>query len=171
MNRLAYAVSFLAMLTFAIFAAGCSGPATSDKGGDSHADEQAHADHDHGEEHAGPHGGQVIDIGRSHAYHAEIVEDEADSMVTVYLLDKDLKEMPITETTLTMNLLVDGEARTYELIAMSDGDSSEFKAKDAGLFEALHKQNATGKLLVTIDGKPYTGEVTPHDHAEHGHAQ
>ena len=133
-------------------------------------------DHDHGGEHQGPHGGHVIELGRNHEYHAELVENEKAGSVTVYMLDKDLKALEIDQPAIAMNLTVDGQAKMFELAATdaTSGKASRFEAADRALFEALHEHEATGKLRVTIDGVPYSGEVEHHHHDgdhddDHGH--
>lgn len=144
---------------------------------DGHDHDDDHAGHDHEGEHEGPHGGHVVELGRNHEYHAELVEDESAGSVTVYILGKDLKELPIAQSSIAMNLVVDGQARSFELAASSaqDGKASCFVASGKELFEALHEHEASGKLRVTIDGTPYTGAVEHHhhhgdeDHDDHDH--
>jgi hypothetical protein len=100
------------------------------------------------------------------------VEDEGASTVTVYMLDKDMKELTIDQATITMNLMVDGKSQSYELAAAgaTGGKASQFNAADKSLFEALHEHEASGKRRVSIDGTPYSGEVEHHHHDEHdGH--
>ncbi|MCA9124157.1 MAG: hypothetical protein H6822_02225 [Planctomycetaceae bacterium] len=133
-----------------------------DHGAEGHDDD--HAGHDHGNEHKGPHGGHVIELGRSHEYHAELVDDEAAGSLTVYILGKDLKELAIDANPLVMNLVVDGQAKTFQLAAATEGQASRFNSQDKALFEALHVHEASGKLRVTINGAPYTGDVEHHDH-------
>lgn len=138
-----------------------------------HDDDHDHADdnHEHAEEHEGPHGGHVIELGRDHQFHAELVEDEGNQTVTVYILGEDMKELPIDAATMAMNLVVDGEAKSFELAAVGpvEGKSSQYAGGQTELFEALHEHEASGKLNVTIDGAPYSGVVEHHDHDEdHG---
>ncbi len=135
-----------------------------DHDGDGHSDD---AGHNHENEHEGPHHGYVIELGRSHEYHAEIVDDETANVVTVFILDKDLKELQIDATSITMNLMVDGEAKAFELAAATSGQASRFESKGKALFEALHTHEATGKLRVAINGTHYTAKVEHHDHEKH----
>lgn len=176
----AFGVGLMAML---VLACGCSNQASRDREparfsgpppaiGDGHD----HEDDDHGNKHLGPHHGHVIELGRSHEYHAEIVENEETGTVTVYILDAELNELAIEQASIVMNLTVDSTAETFELSAVggSNGKASRFVAGDRALFEALHEYEATGKLRVTIGGIPYTGNVEHHDHQggqddDHGH--
>ena len=90
-----------------------------------------HAGHDHGEHgEAGPHGGHLIEIGRNHAYHAELVESHDTEQVSVYILDSHLEELAIDEAPLSLTITVDGEAKTFELTAAnaSNGKASRFDA-------------------------------------------
>lgn len=167
----------LLMATAALFAlaTGCSQSASDTTevaevsgpppaGGHNHADEDG--DHENGTEHEGPHGGHVIELGRNHEYHAELVENEQTASVTVYISDKDFNEMPIDEPSIVMNLIVDGNPKTFALTAAgaNGGKASRFDSADRGLFEALHEHEASGKLRVTINGNPYVGVVEHHDH-------
>ncbi|WP_164101475.1 hypothetical protein [Candidatus Laterigemmans baculatus] len=123
--------------------------------------DDAHAHHDEG-----PHGGHLIELGRSHAFHAEIVEGDDARQVTVYILGSELELVPIEQPTITLSLVVDGKAQAFELQANDpvEGRSSSFVANDANLYETLHAPGVTGKLLVAIDGKSYSGAVGAHDH-------
>lgn len=185
MRTIFYGTCIVAALALAAVSGGCGSQQSSDDtpvdvsgpppAADGHG--QDHDGHDHGEEHEGPHGGHVIELGRNHQYHAELVEDEQAGTVTVYMLDKDLKELVIDQPAIVMNLTVDGQAKTFELVAAdaSAGKASRFEAADRALFEALHEHEATGKLRVTIDGTPYSGEVEHYHHHgdhddDHGHA-
>lgn len=146
-----------------------SGPPPATGGNDDHSG------HDHAAEHEGPHGGHVIEMGRNHEYHAELVENELASSVTVYVLDTDMKELAIDQPSIVMNLVVDGQGKSFELTAngSTNGIASRFDATDKTLFEALHVHEATGKLRITINGTPFSGEVEHHDHHDdhddHGH--
>jgi hypothetical protein len=125
-----------------------------------------HAGHDHANEHKGPHDGHVIELGRSHEFHAELVDDEKAETLTVYILGKDLKELPIEAASITMNLMVDGQPKTFELAGATADKSSQFNAADKSLFEALHVHEATGKVRITIGGTPYSGDVEHHHHGD-----
>lgn len=163
----------VAALVWLTAVSGCgSQPSKEDASGTPAANGHEHGDHGHeyAEEHEGPHGGHVIELGHNHEYHAELVDNEKDGTVTVYLLDKDLKELAIDQSTIAMNLTVDGKPKTFELKAAdaTDGKATRFDTADRALFEALHEHDAAGKLRVTIDGTPVTGSVEHHHH-EHGH--
>lgn len=159
------------MLTAMALIIGC-GPNNQNDHADDHHE---HTDGEHDEEHEGPHGGHVIELGRDHQFHAELVENEDSKSVTVYMLGEDMKALPISASTMSMNLMVDGEAKTFELTAVEpvDGKASQFNGVDESLFEALHEHEASGKLNVTIDDTPYSGAVEHHDHHDDhadGHA-
>lgn len=167
----------LSLLTVATFISGCADPRSSDEAPlNISGPPPAMVDgHDHAGEHQGPHDGHVIELGRNHEYHAEMVENDDAGTMTVYILDKDLKELAIDQASITMNLLVDGQAKSFELTAdgANAGMASRFDATDEGLFEALHVHEATGKLRVTINDTPYSGDVEHHHHGDdeddHGH--
>jgi hypothetical protein len=125
--------------------------------------------HDHPSE--GPHGGHLIELG-AEEYHAELVHDDATKTVTVYLLDsKAAQPVGIAETELTLNLVVDGKPQQAKLAAApqpgdTEGHASRFSVVDEKVLEALDAPKTTGRLNVTISGKPYVGEIA---HEEHDH--
>jgi hypothetical protein len=173
MRTIFHGACLFTALTFLVVSVGCeSKPSDGNSSTGEHAhDEAGHEEHGHDEEHEGPHGGHVIELGRNHEYHAEIVEEEKSEKVSVYMLDKDLKELVIDQPSITMNLKVDGEGQSFVLSAVgaTDGKASQFDAPDHLLFEALHEHEATGKLSVTINGSPVSGEVEHHHHGEEDH--
>lgn len=137
--------------------------------GHAHSQVDAHVDHGHhdrAEHRDGPHGGQVIELGRNHEYHGELVEHEQSGTVIVFVLDADLNEMAIDQPSVVMDLSVAGRPTSFELTAVDqfDGRASRFEASSRDLFEALHQNEATGKLRVVIDGTPYLGDVEHHHH-------
>lgn len=126
--------------------------------------------HGHDDVHQGPHGGRVIELGRSHEFHAEIVEDDDARIVTVHILGREMQPWPIEQSEVVLSLRVDGTPRSFTFPAKdsAEGKASRFEAPDRESFAALHEPGATGKLLVTINGKSYSGVVEPHDH-NHDH--
>lgn len=167
----------MAVLSLAFFVGCGSGSSTStpdtDAAGEDH-DAHEHDEHEHGE--TGPHGGHLIELGRSHEYHAELVEDDSKQTVSVYILDKDMKELAIGEAAISLTLTVGDKTQTYEMAAAGEGETrSEFASADKSLFESFeHHGEISGKLRVTINGTPYVGAIDHHehdhdDHDEHAH--
>ena len=168
--------AWLAVLAIAglTWVAGCdSGSTGPNKTSDSKSAASGGDSRHHGEEdRAAPHGGHIIELGRNHQYHAELVEDEKARTVTIYILDKEMKELPIDQPSIAVNLVVDGKAQSFTLAAAGaqDGKASRFVSSGEALFEALHEHDASGKLRVTINGSPYSGEIAhDHDHEGKGH--
>ena len=127
-------------------------------------------EHGH-DEHQGPHGGHVIELGRNHEFHAEIVENEEARAVSAYILGKDLQELAIEQSTINLSLIVEGKPQSFALQAAgpTGGKASRFDATDSEAFAALHEHEASGKLLVSIEGKSYSGAIEHHDHGGHDH--
>lgn len=157
--------------------AGCGGDKggeyrTFDKSKDTAPDaEHGHA-HDHGHGH-GPHEGDLIELG-DEEFHAEVVFDEENNKVILYLLGADAKTaVPIEAKELSLEMPGKEGPVTHALAAApQDGDgegkSSRFEIKSEELIEAFHQDPKTvGKFKVTLGGKEFTGEIK-HDH-EHGH--
>ena len=170
MKMLAKKIAILpvALLAVLIVAVGCE-KKTADTGSNGTSKtsetEDTHDDHDHA--HKAPHDGHLIDLGRNHEYHAELVDDHDNEMVIVYLLDKDVKTMAIEQPNVSLILTANEKTETYELAAKTTGSSSEFTSNDKALLEMLDSAEVDGKLRVTIDGKPFTGSFHHHGHEEH----
>ena len=157
----------------AAFLNGCSKPAQEksaqkqEKAGD-----EDHSGHDHPSE--GPHHGQLIELGREE-YHAELVHDDEKHLITVYLLDAQAKQaVPIEQSELVINLTAQGKPHQYKLAAAplegeASGQSSRFQASDEALAEALDSEGAKGRFNLTINGRPYVGNIEHHDHDDHEH--
>lgn len=126
-----------------------------------------------GDEHLGPRGGQVIELGRNHKYHAELVEAHDPPILRVFVLDGDLNDLPIDATTLVLNLTTGGKTTSFEMASAQPGrESAEFLSTDAALFSALHAEGCVAKLRVSIQNATYVGTL---DHAHecdcgHDHA-
>ncbi len=131
----------------------------------------AHAEHAHPTE--GPHHGDLVELGNEE-FHAEVVHAEG-GMVSVYILDSGAKAaVPIDATELTINITHDGHAEQFKLPAdrdASDPDSksSRFSLKDEELASDLDSHDATARLVVTINGKSYSGKIAHIHDAEHSH--
>lgn len=144
-----------------VFLAGCdSRPAAAPKNGE--VKKHDHAGHVHG-----PHEGELIELG-DEEYHAELLHDDATHAVTIYLLDAAAKEgVPVEETEITINAVVDGKPTQFKLPAAPiegepAGQSSRFIVADEKLHEAIESEEAQPRLTVTIAGKPYTGKIDHH---------
>ncbi|MCA9112573.1 MAG: hypothetical protein KDA52_21650 [Planctomycetaceae bacterium] len=135
----------------------------------------SHAGHDH-DEHAhpshGPHDGDLVELG-DEEYHAEVVHDDAAGSVTVYILNGEATEqVPIAATEVTINAKHDGSPEQFQLLASPDvndpeGKCSRFISNDPDLAARLDDPEADPRLVLSIDGKSYRGEVA-HDH-DHAH--
>lgn len=185
----AFAVAALVAL------AGCGGPGPSaektpsaESGhyeGDGHdhgAEEAGHVEgevEDHAAEAAaehpmeGPNGGHLIELGHEE-YHAELLHDDDTNTVTVNLLDAAGKQpVAIPEQEIVLQLFQGGQFASYSLKAAHDaadvaGAASRFQLVDAGLSDALeHEEGLRGRLQVTIDGKPFVGQLEHTSHADH----
>ncbi len=149
-----------------------------------HHAEHDHSGHDHGAHAAkpaahnhgdkGPHGGHLIELGHSHAYHAELIENDATESVTVYILDTHMAELPIEQETILLNVTADGQSNAYQLTAVDGSNTighSIFESADKQLFHTLEQHpKLTGKLRVTIKGVPYIGHIARNIRA-HGHSR
>ena len=132
-------------------------------------DPHKHGAADHPEE--GPHKGHLIELGKEE-YHAEVTHDEATKTVTIYLLDGAAKKaVPIPAKEIVLNLVVNGKPTQAKLAATPlegepAGQSSRFSIVDEAVLEALEAPKTTGKLNVTIAGKPFVGNVEHHEHED-----
>ena len=168
-------ISFVVALSAGVCLAGCEKiptqkrppAATNDHGHDHDGDDHGH-DH-HAAQHAagGPHGGHIIELSHDHSHHAELTDDHSTDTVTVYMLDKDLKQTKTEQTSVTLVLTADGKTESFEL----NGDGSMFSASSPLMLELLEADGAKGKLRVNIDGKAMSGSFShdEHGHDDHGH--
>ncbi|QDU07601.1 hypothetical protein [Gimesia aquarii] len=130
---------------------------------------------DHGHDHPseGPHHGSLIELGKE-AYHAELVHDEKNGSVIIYILDGTAKKsVPIKAERLLINTKHDGKGQQFTLAASPEstdpeGQSSRFSTQEKELEKLLHEEDATARLVLEIDGKSYNGEIHAHDH-DHDH--
>ena len=127
------------------------------------------ADDDHAHE-KGPHGGSLVELG-DEEYHAEIVHDDKEETVTIYLLGKDAKTAVGTDAKdVAINAKVKGKAVQMKVKASAQkgdkaGLSSRFMMKSKELMELLDDPNASPSLRVAINGKTFVGKIE-HDHDE-----
>ena len=131
------------------------------------AAESGHEEHEHPS--AGPHGGELIELGNEE-YHAEIVhENEA----VVYLLDGAAKSaVAIDAPEMVLNLSHDGKAEQFKLSPSRDaqdpqGKASRFTANDPELVADLKEGHAEVQLVVTINGTQFRGKLE-HEHEGEG---
>ena len=117
----------------------------------------------------------MIELGNEE-YHGELVHDEKEGKVTIYLLDSAAKEAtPIDDSEIMVNVSRSGEGRQYALSAEPlegepAGQSSRFASVDEELAADLDHEEAQAHLVVKIAGKQFRGEISHHhDHAGHNH--
>lgn len=141
-------------------------PVASGGGGHDHA-------HDHSHPETGPNGGHLVELG-DEEYHIEWTHDDESGLVTLYVVDGEVKELvPIPSESITITAKVE-ELINYELLAVEpSGDapaSAKFELKSPELLVSLKLagQGTDVSVAVTIDGKVYTG-VFEHDDHGHGH--
>ncbi|MEZ6056371.1 MAG: hypothetical protein R3C01_06665 [Planctomycetaceae bacterium] len=122
----------------------------------------------------GPHKGDLIELGNEE-FHAEIVHGDGGE-VSVYILDGHAEvAVPIEATEVTINLTHDGNAEQFKLMAVPEsndpqGLSSRFSLKDEELANDLDHEGTAAKLVVSIQGKQYTGKIDHHHDGEaHAH--
>jgi hypothetical protein len=112
----------------------------------------------------GPHKGALIELGEEE-YHAELVNDEKTHTATIYLLDGAVKEnVPIPAKDISISLKHDGKTETFKLKAVPQktdpaGLSSMFSLKDRELVHDLRRKSSDPRLMLKIDGKPYSAKI------------
>ena len=126
-------------------------------------------------DHSARHGGHLIEIGRNHEYHAELVDDQKSQTVTIYMLDSHMESLTLNEPSIDLVLTENDVTESFVLTAIQTGGSSEFVSSDEAMLELFKDKTVKGKLRVNIEGKPFSGSFDhhPHDddesHAEHDH--
>jgi hypothetical protein len=175
LRRLSLPLAGLAAFTMAGCADQDAGSASTSGGStvmtESPPETSAHAEHDHPSE--GPHHGDLVELGNEE-YHGEVVHGEGGS-VSVYILDSSAKlAVPIDAAELTINITHEGNAEQFKLPADRDatdpeGKSSRFTLKDEELSSDLDSHDAAARLVVTIDGKSFSGKIVHSHEGEHAH--
>jgi len=142
------------------------------------AHSDAHTDHDDHHAHAhpstGPHDGHLIELGKEE-YHAELIHDDASKSVTIYLLDGKVQQTISTDAPeLMLNLVINEKPLQFKLTPSpgdldAEGKASRFASCDEQLLAALESENTSGRLNITINGKPYSGDVEHHGHEADAH--
>lgn len=165
-------LAMIAMAAFSFASVGCDDGTSS--GDDPKAGQQGqddHAGHDHSaHDHSAPHGGHLIELGRDHEYHAELVDDHETDTATIYMLDADMKPMEHDAESVTLVLTAGDNTGTFKLSANASGGPGEYTSQEPGLFKLLDVEGAAGKLRTDIGGKPFTGSFEHHAHGDHDHA-
>ena len=169
---------FLGLVATSLFAIGCDQPTTGKTGtADTHNENDPHAGHNHGDDgheghdhsahdHSPKHGGHLIEIGRNHEYHAELVDDHKTESVTIYMMDSHMEPLTLNASSISLVLTAGDKTETFELLGTQPGGSASFSSNDAKMMEMMEGEDIKGKLRVTIEGKPYSGAF---DHHGHGH--
>ena len=117
----------------------------------------------------GPHGGELVELGKE-AFHIEMMHGTG--AVAMYVLDGSATQpVAIEAEKLTVSLKHDGKVKSFELPADPQGEdaagkSSRFASTNAEMDQWLEAE-AEGAVIVQIEGKSYTGKIS-HDH-EHDH--
>jgi hypothetical protein len=144
--------------------------------GQNPAGESVAADHEHAHEEVGPHNGHIIELGAD-GYHAELIHEDAEHRVGVYILDGSAKAAaPIDAKSIAIHVSIGDQPSEYELPAVAQAGDQEGKASYFELVsEPLCKvvcgeeEDARARLKIMLDGKPYHGIIeTEHEH-DHGH--
>ncbi|MBN8624847.1 MAG: hypothetical protein J0M17_05085 [Planctomycetes bacterium] len=162
----------VAALTLIGCFAGCSDDGN--KKPDTHSAAEKHNDAEGAHPEEGPHKGHLIELGKEE-YHAELLHDDAAHKVTIYLLDgKAAKAVTIADNEIGVNLVVAGKPQHFKLPAVPQpedaaGQSSRFELTSQEFCDALDDEKTTGRLNLTIAGKPYAGEITHAGHDDHDH--
>lgn len=171
----------LGLIAVSIFAIGCDQSQTTDSGSVNTQKEDPHAGHNHGDDghdghdhaahdHSPKHGGHLIEIGRNHEYHAELVDDHKTESITVYMMDSHMEPLTLNEASISLVLTAGDKTETFELLASQPGGSAEFSSNDAKMMEMIEGEAVKGKLRVNIDGKPFSGAFDHHGHGHEGEA-
>ena len=174
MKNFSCSLALIAMISFCI---GCTDP---DNHGvsngavttsNSHSDDKD--DHsDHNDDHIAPHGGHLFELGKNHEFHAELVDNHQSKTVTVYILDRQMKELKIDSATVTLLLTHDETTESFELSGSETEKtpSSKFTSSESKLLEIIEGEDIEGKLRITIDGKQVSGSFEHHsDEHSNGH--
>ena len=167
----------LGLVAVSLFAIGCD-QTTTDKTGttDTQTEDDPHAGHNHDDDvhdesahdHSPKHGGHLIEIGRNHEYHAEMVDDHKTESITIYMMDSHMETLTLNESSISLVLTAADKTETFELLGTQPGGSASFSSNDANMMAMIEGEEVKGKIRVNIDGKPFSGAFDHHGHGEDG---
>lgn len=120
----------------------------------------------------GPHGGELVELGKE-AFHAELVHGDAG--ISMYVLDGSATEtVAIASEKLVVSLKHDDQVASFDLAADPEandtpGQTAKFTSTDPKFHQWLDA-GAEGAVVIQIEGKSYTGKIAhDHDHTGHNH--
>jgi len=172
--------SALALIAaFAVIVTGCTSGESEFTEISNEESEVGHEDHSgHGHGAHGPNGGDIVEVGNEE-FHAEVVVDEAEQRIDVFILGSDAKTAkPIAASEISINFKHGDEVEEFKLAASAldgeaDGQASKFTITDEELFEELHEHPEGATLKFSDGDQALTGTVIhSHDHGHgggHGH--
>ncbi len=134
---------------------------------------EAHVHEEHEHHHAAPHGGHLIELG-DHLYNAEVVFEEADQRLVVYVLDAHA-ENAVAIPQEQIEFAVEGGETITLTAEPQDGDAEGQASQFAGTGEMVAAikdiEQLHGSVSLEINGENYSGALEhDHDHEEHeGH--
>jgi len=146
MNHIKRWIGYGALLALVLLAAGCpsgSNPPGTGKGKDKH-------------EEKAPHDG-ILFAEPNHTYHAELVLNKKESEVTVYLLDKRVKNPVVIEAKTITLTVKNGKAEPIDLKATPQDTDKEGASRFVGKHEKFAADLDYDKVEITVEikGKPY----------------
>ena len=158
---------------FAVIVTGCTSGDSEFKEVSNDESEVGHDDHSsHGHGAHGPNGGDIVEVG-DEEFHAEVVVDEDEHRIDVFILGSDAKTAkPISASEISINFKHGAEVEEFKLTASAlegetDGQASKFTITDEELFEELHEHSEGATLNFSDGDQVLTGTVN-HSH-DHGH--
>jgi len=138
---------------------------------------EAH-DHDHAHGAAGKYGGHVLEMDDAHAHHAELVFDAKSRDLTVYFYGSEVGEAkPASNVTLELHVgdaHKDLASKPMPLEGETEETASRWVISGGELpADITSEEQLDGHLEATMDGKPFSHALEPHnhDHADHAHAE
>ncbi len=130
--------------------------------------------HSHGEHAHGPHGGELVELGKEE-FHAELVVDDLDHVIKVYLLGPDAKTAATTDAP-ELSIVPEGATAAWALKPAEGqpaGMVSEFVLADEKIVhDLLDAGFVHGELKIKIGTTPYIGHLDVHfeEKPDHDHA-
>ncbi|KAF0245844.1 MAG: hypothetical protein FD180_1256 [Planctomycetota bacterium] len=118
------------------------------------------------EEHKPPHGGVLLEVGEEVA-HLELVRDEKEGKLTIYVLDAKAEKAVTIKDVPKINLTTKDGAKQVVTEAFEpdkEGLASQFEATN----DELKAHVLEGRIAVTIGGKKYNIDL-PKDKHDHDH--
>lgn len=121
--------------------------------------------HAHGDEAAGPNGGEIQKVGDKADSHVEVKHDHTGGKTTLTILAKDLKTPVAVKDAPVINIRTKDGNKQIKMTPVNpvDGAASQWEAAD----DAFKTDPLDGRIVITLEGEKFQVKLDPHFGLDH----